>query len=316
MPELLNVKDLRVYYRIPGASVRAVDGLSFTVKKNEVFGIVGESGSGKTTLAVGILRLNKPPCFVESGEVIFDGEDILRIPEGRLRELRLTHLSYIPQSAMNALNPVLRVRDQLLDAMESHGMRRSEGQARIKELLEMVGLPPEVAGMYPHELSGGMKQRVIIAIATAMKPKLIVADEPTTALDVVVQRRVLEFLLEIREKLGASLIVITHDIAVQAEIVDRLGVMYAGKMVEIGNVHDIFKDPLHPYTSGLMMSTPILGEKKALESIPGTPPSLINPPPGCRFHPRCPFASEECKRMEPPFHEVGASRFVACWRYK
>lgn len=314
--ELLKVKDLKVYYKSPRGKVKAVDGVSFSVGKNEVFGIVGESGCGKSTLANAILNLIRPPCYVESGKVIFCGKNILKLKEEDLRRIRCKELSYIPQASMNSLNPVMKIGDQIIDAMMAHiDISKDEARERAEKLLESVGLPAETMNMYPHELSGGMKQRVIIAIATSLEPKLIIADEFTTALDVLIQRKVIEFLEERRAAIKASAIIITHDIAVQAELVHKLAVMYAGRIVEISDVYKIFDDPLHPYTEGLISATPILGEKRTIKGIPGTPPDLINPPPGCRFHPRCPLAEEKCKYESPPLIEVEKERYVACWRY-
>jgi len=314
--ELLEVKDLKVYYKSSRGKVKAVDGVSFSVGKNEVFGIVGESGCGKSTLANAILNLIRPPCYVESGKVIFCGKNILKLKEEDLRRIRCKELSYIPQASMNSLNPVMKIGDQIIDAMMAHiDISKDEARERAEKLLESVGLPAETMNMYPHELSGGMKQRVIIAIATSLEPKLIIADEFTTALDVLIQRKVIEFLEERRAAIKASAIIITHDIAVQAELVHKLAVMYAGRIVEISDVYKIFDDPLHPYTEGLISATPILGEKRTIKGIPGTPPDLINPPPGCRFHPRCPLAEEKCKYESPPLIEVEKERYVACWRY-
>lgn len=316
MSELLEVIDLKVYYRIPTGSVKAVDGVTFTVSENDVFGIVGESGCGKSTLASSLLKLVKPPCYIEGGKVIFEGKDLLNMHGESLRRIRCKRLSYIPQGSMNSLNPVMKIGDQIADVIITHeGADKKEAIERASDLLKEVGLPEEIIKMYPHQLSGGMKQRVIIAIATALKPRLIIADEFSTALDVVTQRRVAEFLEERRKSIKASMINITHDIALQAEIVKRLAVMYAGKIVEISDVNRIFKEPLHPYTKGLILATPILGEERKIEGIPGNPPNLISPPSGCRFHPRCPFAEERCKREEPHLREIQRGRFVACWKY-
>ena len=313
---LLVVKDLRAYYRTRGNPVRAVDGVSFHVNHDEIFGIAGESGCGKSTLALAIMRLLKPPGYIVGGEVLYNGMNLLEIDEEALRKLRWKEISYIPQSSMNALNPVMRVEDQILDSMRAHEEEIDEEEARerIRELLTSVGLAPEVARMYPHELSGGMRQRVIIAMAMALNPKLIIADEPTTALDVVVQRGIIQLLADIKEKLKTSIILITHDMAVHAELVDRLAVMYAGKIVEIGKVDDLFSDPLHPYSKALISAIPSIKEKKKLRGLPGFPPDLRNPPPGCRFHPRCPYAMDVCRREEPPLLDVGG-RLVACHLY-
>lgn len=321
MPELLKVKDLKVYYKIRTGNIKAVDNVSFTVNKGEIFGIVGESGCGKSTLANGILRLVSPPCYIEGGEVIFDGVNLMALDEESLREMRLKRLSYIPQSCMEALNPVMKVEDQIIDGILAHeDISKEEALKLVPTLLEAVGLPPEASKMYPHELSGGMRQRAIIAIAIALRPEFIIADEPSTALDVVVQRVILQFLIDLKEKYGSSIMVITHDMAVQSEICDRLAVMYAGKIVEIGTVKDIFKEPLHPYTEALILATPSLEmeKKTGLKGLTGSPPSLINPPPGCRFASRCPLYRNKRKKMdkcmeeEPEIKEVAPERFVAC----
>ena len=249
--------------------------------------------------------------------MIFNGRNILELDGEELRELRWKHISYIPQSSMNALNPVLRIRDQFIDVLREHGvkMEKEEAYKFIEDLLVSVGLAPEVAHMYPHELSGGMRQRTIIAMAIALKPELVIADEPTTALDVVVQRGILQLLSDIRRKFGSSIILITHDMPVHAEMVDRLAVMYAGKIVEIGDVHSIFREPLHPYTNVLIDSVPSIREKKKLAGIRGLPPDLRSPPPGCRFHPRCPYAFSLCREREPPFMEIDGGRYVACFKF-
>jgi len=316
MEEILKVEDLKSYYRSNNVVVKAVDGVSFDVKKNEIVGIVGESGCGKSTLALSTLGMARPPCYIEGGKVHFNGVDLLSLDSESQRKIRLTGISYIPQSSMNALNPTMRVEDQILDGAKAHQkMTSDEAKAMVQTQLEMVGLPATTAKMYPHELSGGMKQRAIIAVATALRPQLLIADEPTTALDVVVQRLVLEFLQETQKKWENSIILVTHDIAVQAEIVDRLIVMYGGRLLEISDIKHVFEDPLHPYTKSLIDATPSLDTKKPFISIPGLPPSLINPPPGCRFKERCPKSKEKCGGAEPGLREVEPGRFVACNQY-
>ena len=316
--KLLEVKGLKAYYKL-GASikVRAVDGVSFSIQRNEIFGIAGESGCGKSTLALAILRLLRPPGYVEDGEVLFKGLDLLKLDEEELRKIRWRYLSYIPQGSMNSLNPTMRIKEQIIDAIKEHlsEVDKIELEENVQNLLLSVGLSPRVSDMYPHELSGGMKQRVVIAMAIALRPELIIADEPTTALDVVMQRGIIQLLSDIRKKYGTSLILITHDMAVHAEIVDRMAIMYAGKIVEIGDVISIFKNPLHPYTQALIGSVPHLGEKRRLIGIKGLPPDLKDPPPGCRFHPRCPYSKEKCHKHEPPLIEAGKGRYVACFLY-
>jgi peptide/nickel transport system ATP-binding protein len=310
---LLEVEDLRVHYQTERGPVHAVDGVSFTVNRGERFGMVGESGCGKTTTAMTILRLLREPARVVSGRVLLDGVDILRLSEAALRRVRWARVSLVPQGAMNALNPVMRVRDQIGDAIVTHesGVSARQLAARVEELLAAVGLPGRAADLFPHELSGGMKQRVCIAMAIALKPQLIVADEPTSALDVVVQRVVAQTLSEVVERLGASLILIGHDMGLQAQLVDRLAVMYAGRVAEIGTVREIFRAPTHPYTRMLIASLPSMRERRMPRAIPGLPPGLLDPPTGCLFHPRCPHARELCSRLVPETRPVNSSAHVA-----
>jgi peptide/nickel transport system ATP-binding protein len=318
MSELLRVNNLKVSYRTPLGRVKAVDGVTFSVKRKEILCIVGESGSGKSTLANGILKIVSPPCFIDGGEVLFNDIDILNIDEEKLRELRLKSISYIPQSSMNALNPVMKVRDQVIDGVMAHEqISKGEASKRVPGLMELVGLPPEAEKMYPHELSGGMRQRAIIAIAMALRPEFIIADEPTTALDVVVQRVILQFLVDLKEKYGSSLMIITHDMSIPAETCDRIAIMYAGKIMELAPVDEIFKNPLHPYTSALIWATPSLSKNKSdrLKGLSGLPPSLLNPPTGCRFAERCPYAEKRCVSEDSSLIEIKTGHFVACFKY-
>jgi len=315
--DTLRVEDLRVYYHTPRGAVRAVDGVSFDLKPHERLGFVGESGSGKTTIAMALIRLIKPPGKIEGGRVLLGETDVLALSEEQMRQLRLADIAMVAQGAMNSLNPVKRVRDQIVDALIDHGanLPRQEMDARVAELLRRVGLKSEVAGMFPHELSGGMKQRVVIAIAISLRPKVILADEPTSALDVVVQRQIMETLREVQEDLGASVILIGHDMGLMAQFVTRLGVMYAGKLVELGSVEDLFDEPLHPYAQLLIGSLPSLERKGAFEGIPGVPPSLLDRPSGCPFRTRCPHAFERCVVEEPPLREARPGHSVACHLY-
>lgn len=314
---VLRVQDLRVYYQTKRGPARAVDGVSFDLNTGERFGLVGESGSGKSTTGLAILRMIKPPGNIEGGKVVLDGVDILALPEEKLRELRLATMALVAQGAMNSLNPVMRVRDQIIDALEDHGVptQRGEVDRRIFALLEAVGLRREIAGRYPHELSGGMKQRVCIAIAISLRPKIIIADEPTSALDVVVQRQVMDTFRQVQEDLGAAVILIGHDMGLMAQFVDRLGVMYAGELVEVSPVEPLFEEPLHPYTQRLIACLPSIERKGVFEGIPGLPPSLLNRPEGCPFHPRCSFAMERCRGERPTLAEVRPGRHVACHLY-
>ena len=313
---ILTVEDLRVYYKSIYGDVKSVDGVSFSVNPQEVFGIAGESGCGKSTLVEGVLRVIVPPGYIKSGKILFKNTDLLSLNDEELRRLRWGDLSYIPQGSMNSLNPVLRVEEQMIDAITSHNdtpkeEAREMAIARLKE----VGLPVEVARMYPHELSGGMKQRVIIGTAILLKPSLVVADEPVTALDVVVQRGVLQSIANLRDNYGITVIFVAHDLAAHAEIVDRLVIMYAGEIAEIGSVYDVFEDPLHPYSKLLVAAIPSL-EKDVVEGIPGLPPSPLNWPTGCRFHPRCPHVMPICSEEDPPLEEMKQGRHVACHLFR
>ena len=310
----LKVEDLKVYYWTARGPIKAVDGINLEVRKGERFGIVGESGCGKSTTAMSLLRLIKPPGSIEQGRIVLDGADLLELDDEQMRSVRWSRISLIPQGSMNSLNPVIKIGSQITDAVTAHegSGGRAAAKARIIELLNMVGLPARVYGMYPHELSGGMKQRVCIAMAIVLQPQVIIADEPTSALDVVVQRVVTQTLIKVQERLGASLVIIGHDMGLLAQLVDRLAVMYAGKVAEVSPAEDIYKDPLHPYTQLLIGSIPSVKEKKRLEGIPGLPPTLLEPPSGCIFHPRCPHATEQCSREVPEYREVRPGRMVAC----
>ncbi|MEM1990017.1 MAG: ABC transporter ATP-binding protein, partial [Candidatus Bathyarchaeia archaeon] len=262
MEPILEVDNLRVYYRSVWGDYKSVDGVSFKAYRNEVLSIAGESGCGKSTLVEGILRLVKPPGYIPTGKVIFEGIDILRVPEEELRRIRWSKLAYVPQGAMNSLNPVIKVEEQMVDAIIDHGgMDKEKAKEVALLMLKEVGLPIEVADMYPHQLSGGMKQRVIIATAIALKPSLVIADEPTTALDVVVQRGILQLLRMLKENYRMTVIMVSHDMAAHAQVADRIAIMYAGKIVEVGSISQVFEDPLHPYTKGLISAIPAIGKK-------------------------------------------------------
>ncbi len=319
MSVLLKVEGLTVAYESNGKRLLAVNDANLEILEGEIFGLAGESACGKTTLANSILRLIKPPGRILKGRVVFDGVDLLSLDEEEFRKIRWEKIAYIPQASMNALNPVMRIYDQILDVVKAHRKDFSEDEIRkrAEEIFASVGLAPDVLKMYPHELSGGMRQRVIIAMSLILNPKLLIADEPTTALDVVVQRGIIQLLKEINMKFGTTVLLITHDMAVHAQIVDRLAIMYAGKIVEIGPVKEMFEKPLHPYTQLLIASIPRAGEKRRLAGIPGLPPDLRNPPPGCMFHPRCPFMIQnKCDRVEPVLQQVAINRKVACHLYK
>jgi peptide/nickel transport system ATP-binding protein len=312
--DVLRVEGLSVRYDTPGGAVRAANGITFRVRAGERLGVAGESGSGKSTMALSLLRLIKPPGRIDAGSVWLDGRDLMTLSDEEMRRLRLARIALVPQGSMNSLNPVLRIRDQIADALRDHDVTVTGWQldGRLHDLLLRVGLGPEVAGMFPHQLSGGMKQRVCIAIAMSLSPKVIVADEPTSALDVVVQRQVMDTLARAQADLGAAVILVGHDMGLMAQFVDRLGVMYAGRLVEISPVRDVFTEPLHPYTRMLIASLPSLVRKGVFQGIPGLPPPLRDLPAGCAFHPRCPLAVDRCRSETPVLREARPGGWAAC----
>lgn len=314
---VLNVRNLKVYYSTPLGDVRAVDDVSFKVYQGEILGLVGESGCGKTTTAMAILRMVQPPGGIVGGEIMLDGIDLVPLGEAALREVRWNTLALVPQGAMNSLNPVMRISAQIKEAIETHEGKQNgkKLRERILNLFTLVGLPSRIYDMYPHELSGGMKQRVCIAMAIVLNPSLIIADEPTSALDVVVQRVVGQTLLDVKRRLGVSMILIGHDMGLQAQLVDRLAVMYAGHMVEVSPVATIFKDPLHPHTQLLIESIPSIKERKPLKLTEGLTHDLRNPPPGCIFQGRCPKVMDICRQVKPPLAEIKLDHQVACHLY-
>jgi peptide/nickel transport system ATP-binding protein len=303
---VLRVEGLRVSYDHPLGEVRAVDDVWFNLRPHERFGLAGESGSGKSTMALAILRLIRPPGRIDGGEVWLDDTRLSSLPDDAMRRLRLAGIALVPQGSMNSLNPVLRIRAQIADALGDHGTTLShrEIDAHVRDLLGHVGLPPGVADMYPHELSGGMKQRACIAIAICLRPKVIIADEPTSALDVVVQRQVMATLARVQQELGAAVILVGHDMGLMAQFVDRLGVMYAGRLVEIAPIGEIITAPKHPYTQMLIASLPSLERKGMMQGIPGLAPLLRDLPSGCAFHPRCPKATDLCRTERPLLRDL------------
>ena len=308
---LLEVKDLKVHFEIQGGWVKAVDGVSFSIDSGETMGLVGESGCGKTTAAYAITQLLPPNGYIKGGKILFKGRDLLKMsmkPDGRLddynekiRKIRWKEISMIFQGAMNAFNPVFKVGDQIIEAITLHeDVTEEEARKRAKELFKFVGIAPDRIDNYPHEFSGGMKQRAMIALALALNPSFIIADEPTTALDVITQDRILAEIKKLQEQLKMAMMIITHDVSVVAEVSDKIGVMYAGMMMELGSASQVFKNTAHPYTAGLLGSFPsIKGKKRRLISIPGFPPDLVEPPSGCPFHPRCNHARDLCKAERP-----------------
>jgi oligopeptide/dipeptide ABC transporter ATP-binding protein len=311
---LLSVRDLTVSYALGGRVGRAADGISFDIEPGQRLGIVGESGSGKSTLALALMRLHRPPARIERGTAMLDGTDIMKLEGEALRRFRWRQIALIPQGAMNSLNPVMTVGTQMADAIGAHEGRssRREVTERIEAALESVGLPASARQLFPHELSGGMKQRVCIALAIILKPKLIIADEPTSALDVVVQRKVIETLKRVQSEIGAGLIMIGHDMGLMAQSVDRLAVMYAGRMVDIAPIRDFFRRPLHPYSRALIASLPDMDQRREVVGIPGAQPPLFDLPAGCAFHPRCSFQFDRCLQEVPPLTEAGQDRAAAC----
>lgn len=321
---LLRLDDLRTYYMTRAGAVKAADGVTFTVHRGERFGLVGESGCGKSTAIMSIFRLVPPPGHIVGGRIYLASrdssgweDDLVTLSEAEMQRVRWSRVSLIPQGAMNSLNPVMRIHDQIADGILTHeGAGALSGlDDRIADLLTSVGLTQEVMNVYPHQLSGGMKQRVCVAMAISLNPQLIIADEPTSALDVVVQRLVMQTITEMQERIGAAVILIGHDMGLQAQFVQRLCVMYAGRVAEVGSVRDMFKDPLHPYTRLLIEALPSIRQKRRLTSIPGLPPALLNPPPGCLFHPRCPCAMDVCREEVPDLQEAKPGHIVACHLY-
>ena len=316
---LLEVRGLQTHFASGRGVVRAVDGVDLRLERGRTLGIVGESGCGKSVTALSIMGLvPQPPGRIAAGAVLFEGEDLLRLPPGRLRDLRGDQLSMIFQEPMTSLNPAFQVGDQIAESVLRHkNVNAGEAKSQAVEMLRKVRIPsPETrAGEYPHQLSGGMRQRVMIAMALACNPKLLIADEPTTALDVTIQAQILELMRALREELGTAIILITHDLGVIAELADDVIVMYAGKVVERCAVPRLFAEPQHPYTIGLLGSIPRLDlEQERLSAIEGFVPDAAAMPEGCRFHPRCPFCVERCRRESPELEEVVPGHFVACWQ--
>jgi peptide/nickel transport system ATP-binding protein len=313
---VLDVKDLTMHYMTRKGPVYAVDNVSFHVARGESVGLVGESGCGKTSIAISLLKLLPDNAKIIGGEILLNGIDLAPLSYEEVRKFRWRHISMVFQAAMNAMNPVYSVEEQILEAMRLHRPELSDREMdqKIDDLFEMVGLDPAFKDQYPHQYSGGMRQRAIIAMALSCDPDIIIADEPTTALDVIVQDSLLKKVREIQQQLNMAMIYISHDIAVIAEVSQRVGVMYAGNLAEMASTEAIFHRPIHPYTMGLMSAFPsIIGEKTELVQLPGEPPDLLKPPPACRFHPRCPYATEICRQEMPEFRDHGGGHYAACW---
>lgn len=324
MAGLLEINNLSTYFYTSRGIVRAVDGVNLVVQKGEAVGLVGESGSGKTMTAFSVMRLIPPPGKTAGGEVWFDlgkeKADLTKLPETEMKKIRGAKISMVFQDPMTYLNPVMKISDQIAETLVLHQrLPRNEARRRVIDILEKVRIPSAktVAQYYPHQLSGGMRQRALIAMAISCSPELLIADEPTTALDVTVQAQVLELIKTLKRELGMALVLITHDLGIVADTCDRVFVMYAGKIVEEGDVYAIYREPKHPYTVALLKSTLSIDEfKETLVTIEGTVPDLTNPPQGCRFHPRCPFAMDKCRTKEPPLIALSSGRKVSCWLFE
>jgi peptide/nickel transport system ATP-binding protein len=323
--EITKVSNVRAYYKIFGGGedsryVRAVDDISFSLYNSEILGIAGESGCGKSTLIKVLYGLVDPPLVLLNGDVIYRiGDEEISIRDRRFkRKVQWKVCSYIPQSSMSVLNPVMRIKDHFFKIIQAHfrDIDERELYEDIEKHVQRLGLPVEALTSFPHQLSGGMRQRVVIALATFLKPRVILADEPTTALDVINQRGVLQLLIRIQREMRNTVVIVTHDMGVHAQTAQRLMVMYAGKIVELASTEEIFKNSYHPYVRILIDSLPFIGDKKRRPSLKGRPPSLLNPPSGCRFHPRCPFAEDACKRGEPPLVEVSYGHYVSCFKWE
>lgn len=316
---LLEVKDLEVQYESRAGIVRAVDHVSLTINRGEVMGLVGESGCGKSTLGFSILRLVRPPGEIVGGQIIFKGEDILQKSEAEMGHIRGKHIAMIFQDPMTCLNPLQRIDDHFVETVRTHekAVSAKEAHERAANLVDSLGIIADRLSDYPHQLSGGMRQRVMIGLALALNSDLIIADEPTTSLDVIVEAQILELMRSLRDEFDLTMILITHNMGIVAELADRIAVMYAGKLMEVAGMVDLYDRPLHPYTQGLLKSIPTIDlEKQELATMPGSPPDLIDPPPGCRFYPRCPQAMDKCSLEEPPVLETENRHQVACWLYE
>jgi oligopeptide/dipeptide ABC transporter ATP-binding protein len=315
---LLDVGDLKVYYYTREGVVKAVDGVSFLMGKGETIGLVGESGSGKSTLGLSILKLVPPPGRIVDGRLLFDGNDLTKLDEKEMLKIRGKRISMVFQDPMTSLNPLMKIGDHLIETIVTHkGVTSQEAREKALSLLENVGILPERFDDYPHQFSGGMRQRVGIALALALNPDLVIADEPTSSLDVIVQSQFLDLMRRLRRLYNMGMIFISHDISIVSEIADRIALMYAGQLVEIADVISFFEEPLHPYAELLLQSVPnIQLSDQKLNYIPGMPPDLIHPPSGCRFHPRCPYVFNRCREEEPPSIEIKKDHVVRCFRYQ
>lgn len=321
MPDdiLYSIRNLTVEYNTRAGAVRAVDNVSLDIRRGEILGLVGESGCGKSTLGKALMRLHTGPASITAGELWFDGRDLMKLSDREMPDIRGAEIGMVFQDPMTSLNPVQRILDHLTETIQTHEPETSEEQARTRaeELVERLGIRHERLSEYPHQMSGGMRQRVMISLALALRAKLVIADEPTTSLDVIVEAKFLDLLKELQKEFGLTILLITHNIGVVAEVADRVAVMYAAKMAEVGDVNDVFADPKHPYTQGLLKSVPnIRLDEGELYKMGGAPPNLLHPPLGCRFNPRCPHVMEVCKNIEPAFEPVEKEHLASCWLYQ
>jgi peptide/nickel transport system ATP-binding protein len=320
MPDdiLYSIRNLTVEYLTRSGSVRAVDNVSLDIRRGEILGLVGESGCGKSTLGKALMRLHTGPAKITEGELLFDGRDLMKLSEKELPDIRGAEIGMVFQDPMTSLNPVQRIQEHLTETILTHEPEVSEADAkkRSEELIERLGIRKERIMEYPHQMSGGMRQRIMISLALSLRAKLVIADEPTTSLDVIVEAKFLDLLKELQKEFGLTILLITHNIGVVAEVADRIAVMYAAKLVELGNVTDVFANPRHPYTQGLLRSVPnIKLDGAELYKMSGAPPDLSHPPTGCRFHTRCPFVMDICREQDPPLEDIEAGQLAACWLY-
>jgi peptide/nickel transport system ATP-binding protein len=321
MPEdcLYSVRNLTVEYKTRAGPVRAVDDVSLDIRRGEILGLVGESGCGKSTLGKALMRLHEGQAGITAGELWFDGRDLMTLPLREMPDIRGAEIGMVFQDPMTSLNPVQRILDHLTETIHTHEpeISNASARARAEELVERLGIRRERLKEYPHQMSGGMRQRVMISLALALRAKLVIADEPTTSLDVIVEAKFLDLLRELQKEFGLTILLITHNIGVVAEVADRVAVMYAAKMVEVGTARKVFADSKHPYTQGLLKSVPNIElDGGDLYKMGGEPPSLLHPPAGCRFHPRCPFVMDICSREEPAFEPVTGGHLASCWLYR
>ncbi|MEM1805237.1 MAG: ABC transporter ATP-binding protein [Ignisphaera sp.] len=317
MSEVLEVKNLKLYYRTLAGIVRAVDEVSFTLRERETLAIIGESGCGKTSLSRALIRFLPRNVYEFSGSIRLDGIEVMKLSDAEFdKQIRWKKIAYVTQAAINSLNPVIKVVDHLIEPLVLHtNMSKNEAIERAREVIKKVGIAEDFLWRYPFELSGGMRQRVVIALSIITNPRVVILDEPTSALDVMTQANIMNLLKELKNTENLSFIFITHDIAVSSELSDKVAVMYAGQIVELGSAEKMYTDPLHPYSRGLLDSVPRIHTDKQVVFIPGTPPSLINPPSGCRFYPRCPQAMPICEKTPPPVIATGPEDYVRCWLY-